>query len=249
MAAEPDFDNLKATEDYMFDIRRRAGPAEFCKEILTRVGSNVSSRSFHNLDAALNYLAVGRWMREHKFDVSRRFRRREELFDLVGSRIFDREVLYLEFGVWKGAATRYWSKLLRNPHSNLHGFDSFEGLPESWTVDRPKNHFSLDGRVPELDDSRVEFFKGWFDDTLATYKPPSHEVVVAVIDADLYSSTKCVLNFLEGVIAPGSYLYFDDFNHRNDEPRAFEEFMSRTGRSFSLVGATRVLSEVMFQVV
>ena len=124
------------------------------------MGSNVSSRSLYNLDAALNYLAVGRWMREHKFDVSRRSRRREELFDLVGSRIFDRQVLYLEFGVWKGAATRYWSKLLRNPHSNLHGFDSFEGLPENWTVDMPRGHFSVDGRVPELDDPRVEFFKG-----------------------------------------------------------------------------------------
>ena len=212
------------------------------------MGSNVSSRSLYNLDAALNYLAVGRWMREHRFDVSRRSRRREEIFDLVGERISDRQVLYLEFGVWKGAATRYWSKLLRNPRSNLHGFDSFEGLPENWTIDMPRGYFSVDGRVPELDDPRVQFFKGWFDDTLASYRPPSHEVLVALIDADLYSSTKCVLNFLGGVLAPGSYLYFDDFNHRNDELRAFDEFVNRTGLSFSVVGATRVLSEVMFHV-
>ena len=233
----------------MFDIRRRTGPAELCKELLTRAGSSLSPRSLHNLDSILNYLAVGSWMRAHSFKTSPRFRRREDLFDLVGNQIRDREVLYLEFGVWQGAATRYWSKLLRNPNSKLHGFDSFEGLPEAWTLDTPKGHFSVDGRIPRIEDQRVEFFKGWFEDTLSDYQPPAHEILVAVIDADLYSSTRCVLSFLERVIAPGSYLYFDDFSHRHDEPRAFQEFLQRTGRTFSLVGATRVLSEVMFQVV
>jgi len=46
-----------------------------------------------------------------------------------------------------------------------------------------------------------------------------------VFDADLYSSTKLVLDYLGDTIVPGSYLYFDDFSHRNDEMRAFDEFI------------------------
>jgi Macrocin-O-methyltransferase (TylF) len=49
---------------------------------------------------------------------------REHLFDLVASQIAERHVLYLEFAVFQGRATRYWSKLLRNPNSRLHGFDA-----------------------------------------------------------------------------------------------------------------------------
>lgn len=231
----------------MFDIRRRAGPAELCKELITRVGSHLSSRTIYKLDATLNYLEAGRWMREHGFDLSHRVRRREQLFELVGKQVGDREILYLEFGVWRGSATLYWSKLLRNPKSKLHGFDSFEGLPEDWTPYERKGSFSTDGQIPQIGDPRVEFFKGWFEDTLRNYKIPPHEVLIAVFDADLYSSTKLVLDYLEDTIVPGSYLYFDDFSHRNDEMRAFDEFIRTTGRTFSLVGATRVLSEVMFR--
>ena len=54
-------------------------------------------------------------MRAGGYDVTHRCENREELFDIVGAQIADREVLYLEFGVFTGQATRYWSNLLRNP--------------------------------------------------------------------------------------------------------------------------------------
>jgi len=38
-------------------------------------------------------------------------------------------------------------------------------------------------------------------------------------DADLYSSTIFVLNSLESVMIPGTYVYFDEFNHQFDELR------------------------------
>jgi hypothetical protein len=107
---------------------------EWLKYLLTRAGERVTPRAIHNLNAAINYLEVGRWMRAHGYDVSHRYAHRERLFDIVGAQVGDREVLHMEFGVWQGDATRYWSKLLRNPKSKLHGFDSFEGLPESWNL-------------------------------------------------------------------------------------------------------------------
>ena len=63
-------------------------------------------------------------------------------------------------------ATRYWSKLLQNPRSKLQGFDSFEGLPQDWLPHRPRGYFSLHGEIPPVDDGCVQFFKGWFEQTL-----------------------------------------------------------------------------------
>jgi hypothetical protein len=101
------------------------------KYFLLDCGALLPARAILGLDQALNYLRVGRWMRSKRYDVRGRFTRREELFDLVGKQVGTHEVLYLEFGVFQGQATRYWSKLLLNSNSKLHGFDSFEGLPEA----------------------------------------------------------------------------------------------------------------------
>lgn len=74
---------------------------------------------------------------------------------------------------------RQWSKLLRNPASTLHGFDSFLGLPHDWTLEgHERGYFSTEGQVPEIDDPRVRFFVGWFEETLPQYEWPEHEVLV-----------------------------------------------------------------------
>ena len=72
-------------------------------------------------------------------------------------------------------------------------------------------------------------------------------MLVLILDADLYSSTIYVLNALEKAIIPGTYVYFDEFYHRFDELRAFDEFIKRTSMKFSVVGATHRLKNVMFQ--
>lgn len=186
-------------------------------------------------------------MRAKGYRPTRRVNQRRQLFDIVGNGIAEKLVLYLEFGVFRGDATRYWAKLLRNPQSKLHGFDSFEGLPEDWMPQRPKGHFSLNGQIPEIDDSRVQFFKGWFEQTLPSYELPKHDVLVLNFDADLYSSTVFVLNTLETQIVPGTYIYFDEFSHQFDELRAFDQFIKRTGMRFSLIAATHSLAQVFFQ--
>jgi hypothetical protein len=217
------------------------------KYLLTRVGERFSSKTIYNLNATLNYIAVGRWLPANGYDTGRRLDRREELFDIVGAQVGDREVLYMEFGVWRGDATRYWSKLLRNPRSKLHGFDSFEGLPENWILGRDKGGFSVGGQVPEIDDARVQFFKGWFEQSLPNYQYPPHEVLILNLDADLYSSTSFVLNSLREQIVPGTYIYFDEFNHQFHELRAFDEFVKDTGMKFTLLGVTRTLEHALFQ--
>jgi hypothetical protein len=217
------------------------------KRWLTQIGEHVSSKTIFNLNAAVNYLELGRWMRANGYEVRRRLDRREQLFDLVGSEVAGREVLYMEFGVWQGEATRYWSGLLRNPKSKLHGFDSFGGLPENWGLAGGKGCFSVDGKLPETNDPRVRFFKGLFEKTLPLYEFPPHDVLVLNFDADLYSSTRFALASVRDVILPGSYLYFDEFNQRTDEMRAFHEFTEESGMKFNLLGATHTFEHVLFQ--
>jgi hypothetical protein len=75
--------------------------------------------------------------------------------------IADRDVLRLEFGIRKGAPIRQWSRLLRNPRSVLHGFDSFFGLPHDWTLEgHARGDFSAGGEPPEIHDPRVRFIVG-----------------------------------------------------------------------------------------
>lgn len=71
-------------------------------------------------------------------------------------------------------------------------------------------------------------------------------MLVLNMDADLYSSTAFVLKTLESRILPGTYIYFDEFNHRFDELRAFDEFIQNTGMKFSVVAATWSLAQVVF---
>src|SRR5207253_5177028 len=123
-------------------------------------------------------------------------------------------------------------RLLKNSGSHLHGFGSFEGLPEPWQPGKERGAFSTGGQIPSIDDPRVKFFKGWFNETLKTYSPPPHEEFVINIDAELYNSTTEVLAWAECLLKPGSYLYFDEFSDRRHELKAFDEFLRRSSKRF-----------------
>jgi len=220
---------------------------ELTKAALASLGSRISSRSIHQLDAAISYLETGHWLGAKGLKPKHRVTDRNELFDLILTRVANEEVLYLEFGVYQGDSIRYWSAHLTNPKANLHGFDSFEGLPEAWNIDSPKGYFSTAGRIPEIADTRVKFYKGWFNQTLPTYSLPSHERLVVNMDADLYSSTECVLSLLKPHLVVGSYIYFDEFADRLNELKAFAEFVETTDWRFELLGVNNTLSRVVFR--
>ena len=213
---------------------------------LTRLGRVCPESLVHTLNAALNYVEVGRWVRANGFAPRTWTRTRNEVFDVIATDVGERPVLYVEFGVAKGASI-HWSKLLEHPNSLLHGFDSFEGLPAKWTFGRDAGLFSTDGRVPEIDDPRVSFFKGMFHETLPAYEWPEREVLVVSMDADLYSSTTIALDHAKDHLRVGSYLYFDEFNYRADELRAFDEFLRANEMTFEMVAATRELTAVAFR--
>jgi methyltransferase family protein len=219
------------------------------KRFLTALGAALPEKALHNLNMMLNYMHLGHWMRSQGFVVPVRYPLRDGVFNVAAENIRDANVLYLEFGVYQGASMRWWSAVLKNPGSHLHGFDSFEGLPEAFDDTGGKytrGWFSTGGQLPQIDDPRVTFFKGWFSETLPGYSLPDHEVLFINIDADLYSSTVDVLHALRPHIRPGTYLYMDDMSRPDHEPRALEEFMRESGLRFRPLAADVTLNNVLF---
>lgn len=218
------------------------------KRVLTGIGAAASPWTLGQIQASVNYLKIGRWMRDRGFCFGQRVKSREEVWAAMIDRLGDKQVLYLEFGVANGTSMRYWSQHLKHPQAVLHGFDSFEGLPEGggpWV----KGQFSNYGLIPHIPDERVRFFKGWFDKILPTYQVPDHDALVINMDADIYSSTLYVLRYLRRYIVPGTCLYFDEMNHVEHEPRAFDDFVNETGLAFRPLCADRTLAFVAFECV
>jgi len=219
------------------------------KRLLLRLGSLCGATLLRGFDSTLSYLEVGHWMKGRGIDPAERMPSREELFRKLAAQIGDKEVLYLEFGVAAGASIRCWSQLLENPRSQLHGFDTFEGLPLDWRGDLGKGTFSTGGKTPQIDDPRVKFYKGLFEETLPHYVPPEHEVLVINIDCDLYSSALYALKSLAPYVSHGTYIYFDEFCDRGNELRAFNDFLALTGKRFRTFGATQTYGQVIFECV
>src|SRR5277367_2881559 len=127
------------------------------KRIVMRAGSRAPGGLARALGAMAGWVDMGRWLREQALYPARDFASKEEIFDHIAEDIADQQVAYLEFGVWKGDSVRYWSKLLRHPDAVLHGFDTFEGLPEAWNGiggSMARGTFSTAGMPPQIDDQR-----------------------------------------------------------------------------------------------
>lgn len=144
----------------------------------------------------------------------------------------------LEFGVATG--TTLGIIAAHHRRGPVFGFDSFQGLPERWRLGFDAGEFG-DLPVPEVDGA--ELVVGWFDDTLPGFLS-EHPGPVAFLhcDADLYSSTRTVLEQVGPRLVPGSVVVFDEyFNYagwQDHEHRAWTEHVERTGLSWRYLGMT-----------
>ncbi|TYA56650.1 TylF/MycF/NovP-related O-methyltransferase [Formosa maritima] len=168
---------------------------------------------------------------------------RHHLYDYINQVLNNEAIAYCEFGVFKGASIKYWSQLNTHATSEFHGFDTFSGLPESWdnfTGGLQKGFFDVKGELPHIDDARVHFYKGLFQDTLPGFLEAYQleNTVVINIDADLYSSTLYVLTMAHGILKKGSVIIFDEFSSMLHEFRAFEDYCKAYNVSFEVLAAT-----------
>ena len=146
--------------------------------------------------------------------------------------------LYLEFGVAYGGSINW---LARHSERTIHGFDSFEGLPEDWSGrHEAKGAYSLQGQLPEVE-ANVRLYKGWFEETLPGFLVQNTEPAALIhIDCDLYSSTQYLLTQLEKRIRAGTIIIFDEYfnfiSWRQHEFKAFQEFVQRNSIDYEYIG-------------
>lgn len=175
---------------------------------------------------------------------------REDLWDYSISLYDGKEITLLEFGVREGYSLNYFSKLNKNKNSSFYGFDSFEGLPTDWSDIWPKGSFSVNGAVPQTEDKRINFVKGWFQDSLPkfleNFKPEKNLVVH--YDADLYNSTLFCLTQLDALKITYIAIFDEFYSH---EMRALANYQDAYGAKVEFIGKTnspKPLSEYPKQV-
>lgn len=163
---------------------------------------------------------------ETKFNNSKIACSRKEIMDIAFSHVTT-EGFICELGVYRGDSL---NEIARHfPSSEVHGFDTFTGLPEFWRDGFPKGFFDVDLDKHSFEKNCV-LHKGLFDETL----PPFLEKIdgfarLIHVDCDLYSSTATALEILAPRIHVGTILIFDEyFNYPGwemHEHKAFQEFL------------------------
>jgi len=169
-----------------------------------------------------------------KFD----YKKREKLFEyVIEKESLDTEVDYLEFGVSTGGSFRWWVDRLKHPDARFYGFDTFTGLPEDWGPFKAGD-MSNGNKPPEMNDERVEFFQGVFQQTfipfLAKYDNKNKKIIH--LDADLYSATLYILTLITPYLKSGDVIFFDEFNVPMHEYKAFTEWANSFYIDYEVIG-------------
>jgi Macrocin-O-methyltransferase (TylF) len=184
--------------------------------------------------------------KENLMDVPT-FRDRQQLFTHVLSEVRSDEGLFLEFGVYKGNSINRLAKI--KPSVTFYGFDSFVGLPEHWRPGVRRGAFSIGGELPAVR-TNVKLIRGFYADTLPAFVAAhaSRTISFMHVDCDLYSSTKTILAEIKALLVPGTIIVFDEYFNapewREEEYKAFMEFIAESKIGFKYIGYIRTGSQV-----
>lgn len=185
------------------------------------------------------------------YSPTRNYDKRYKLYEYVSEQqnLPMQTIDYLEFGVCGAYSFKWWLNKLNNQQNRFYGFDTFEGLPEAWgTFDKGDMSASL----PDINDDRVRFLKGLFQDTLPGFlreqviRENSKKIIH--LDADLFSSTLYALTSLAPYLKKGDILLFDEFNVPNHEFFAFKQFCESYYIKTKLIGAVNNYYQVAIEI-
>lgn len=155
-----------------------------------------------------------------------------------------KEGMVLEFGVHDGHSINAIAKMT---DKSVHGFDSFEGLPDDGIIPTEKEggakwfvgKMGEQGRAPKVREN-VILHKGWFDEVLPKFYQDFDEKISMIhIDSDIYSSALTVLENSKDRMVEGTCIIFDDYLNydgwQKNEHRALTEFAEKTGMKYEFI--------------
>ncbi|HEX8453200.1 MAG TPA: PqqD family peptide modification chaperone [Longimicrobium sp.] len=217
-------------EQLMRDIRYRE-PAEYEELVASKVDGSVRRR------------------RPSRFSHTMVGMERLDNLEYCARRVFADGVPgdFLEAGVCQGGAAIFMRGLqvaLGEENRRVWLADSFEGLPppthevdRAWDLDwseerQPWLACDLDAvqdnfRTYGLLDEGVRWLRGWFSETLPT--APVERLAILRADADLYQSTREILDSLYHRVSPGGFVVIDDYGAIDACRRAVDEFRAEHG--------------------
>jgi hypothetical protein len=152
--------------------------------------------------------------------------------------------LVLEFGVRRGTSLR---RIADRAGQEVHGFDSFEGLPEGWGTAKA-GLLTTGAELPKVP-ANAHLHPGLFENTLPGFLAGHAGPVRFVnVDSDLYSSARTVLFALADRLQKGAVLVFDELvgnpSWKDDEFKALMEFKEAFGVAFEIFALSPATKQV-----
>lgn len=150
----------------------------------------------------------------------------------------------VECGVWRGGMIAALAKIYGNQRE-YYLFDSFEGLPKvkeidgeeakRWQEDTESQGYfdnckaEISFSIEAMKKAKVEnvfIHKGWFNETLKTYKS-KNGIAILRMDADWYDSTLEILDSLFYQVNKGGIIIIDDYKAWEGCSKAVHDFLSK----------------------
>jgi len=168
---------------------------------------------------------------------------------------------FVECGVWNGGSAGAIAAVSKNDgNRHIWLFDSWEGLPEPGKSDISYNGkmgqkgmaIGFEEKVMELifkklrlDNKKIHLIKGWFNDTLPTYKKDIGDIALLHLDCDWYESIRFCLEELYENVIQGGFIVIDDYGCWMGCKKAVNEFIKQRRLNIELIKVD--YSEIYFQ--
>jgi hypothetical protein len=233
-------------------------------ELLKGLGFNTDVMNIRRVGRELATVDTWRYMEDKDLEDLKDCVTDYDLYEWVVNTQLDPALLktglVLEFGTATGRTLNQFAYWL--PNKTIHGFDSWQGLPEKFN-DLPAGHFAQE--LPKVLPN-CELVQGWFGTrppqdqsniaenmALAFATTTQESIALLHLDADLYSSTKTVLSAFAKHIVPGTVILFNEYwNHptwKKHEYRAWQEHCKMHSIKYEYIGYASDHQEVAIRVI
>jgi hypothetical protein len=217
--------------------------------------ANMSPKRINFLKLVVSYWTFQQFLQNHK--NSQLLKDRFALYEFLSLRSKKSSIVYIEFGVFEGETIKIWTMLNTHKDSRFWGFDSFEGLPEDWALNagegiREKGTFDVGGKIPIINDSRVNLIKGIFQHTVVPFIDEykitieSTQNLIIHLDADLYSSQLFCMAQMYRCLPKNFIFILDDFDVFEHDFKALTDFCKSHLMDCEMIAHTPKYSKAAF---